>query len=48
MNCGQRREAEAPADFLEARRITVLQDELAQLVKNLALPFGEREHTGLQ
>src|SRR5436190_22310646 len=31
-------------DFLEARRVAVLLDELVQVVENLALPFGEREH----
>ena len=41
---GQRREAEAPADFLEARRVAVLLDELVQVIEDLALPFGERKH----
>ena len=44
MHRGQRREAEAPADFLEARRVAVLLDELVQVVEDLALAFGERQH----
>ena len=44
MHRGERREAEAVADFLEARRVAVLLDELVQVVENLALPFGERKH----
>ena len=43
----QRREAEAAADFLEARRVAVLLDELVQVVEDFALPFGERKHAGL-
>ena len=41
---GQRREAEAAADFLEARRVSVLLDEVLQVVENFALAFGQREH----
>ena len=44
---GQRREAEATADFLEARRIAVLADEFVQVVENLALTFCERKHVVL-
>ena len=40
----QRRQAEAFADFLEARRIAVLLDELVQVVENLALPLGQWLH----
>ena len=41
---GQRRQAEAAADFLQARRVAVLLDELVEVVENLALAFGERLH----
>src|SRR5262245_35818712 len=32
------------ADFLETRRVAVLLDEFVEVIENLALPFGEREH----
>jgi len=38
----ERREIEAPADFLEARGIAVLLDELVQVIENLSLSFRER------
>ena len=41
---GERRQAEAPADFLEARRVAVLLNELLQVVENLALAFGQWLH----
>ena len=41
---GERREAEAAADFLQTRRVPVLLDELIQVVENLALPLGEWKH----
>src|SRR5207237_7537690 len=41
---GERREAEAASDLLEARRVAVLPDELGEVIENLALPFGERKH----
>ena len=41
---GQRREAEAAADFLEARGVAVLLNEVLQVVENFALAFGQREH----
>src|SRR5207248_5240340 len=40
----QSRKTEAPADFLEARRVAVLLDELVEVVQNLALPFGQGKH----
>ena len=36
----QRREAEAAADFLEARRVSVLLNEVLQVVENFALALG--------
>ena len=44
---GERRQAEAPADFFEARRVAVLLDELVQVVENFPLPFRERKHQRL-
>src|SRR5262245_6167023 len=44
---GERRKAESPADFFEARRVSVLLDELIQVVENLALTFGERKHRSI-
>ena len=41
---GQRRQTEPAADFLEARRIAVLLNELIQVIEDLALALGEREH----
>ena len=41
---GQRRQAEAPSDFLEARRVAVLLDELVEVVENFALSLGEGLH----
>jgi hypothetical protein len=40
----KRRETEATADFFQARRVTVLLDEVVQVVQNLALAFGEWQH----
>jgi hypothetical protein len=42
---GQRREAELPADLLEAGRVAVALDELVQVIEDLALPFREWEHS---
>lgn len=47
MNRGERREAESLADFLEAGRVTVLLNELIEVVQDFALSFREREHRGL-
>src|SRR5262249_12905162 len=41
---GQRGQAEASADLLEARCVAVLTDELVQVVENLTLPFRQWEH----
>ena len=41
---GERREAEAPADFLETGRVAVLIDEFVQIIEDFALPFRERKH----
>jgi hypothetical protein len=41
---GERRQAEAPANLLEAGRVAVLLDELVQVVQDFALAFGKREH----
>ena len=40
----QRRQAEAFADFLQARRIAVLLDEFVQVVENFALALGQWLH----
>ena len=40
----QRRQVEAPADLLQARRVAVLLDEVVQVIQNLALAFGEWDH----
>ena len=39
---GERRQVEATADFLQARRVAVLLDEVVQVIQDLALAFGER------
>src|SRR5204863_467738 len=44
----QRRKAEPPADLLEARSVTVLRDELVQVIQDLALSFRQRKHQHLQ
>jgi hypothetical protein len=44
MDRRERRQAEAAADFLEARRVAVLLDEVVQVIQNLALAFREGEH----
>ena len=44
---GQRGEAEAVADLLQAGRIAVLLDELVEVIQNLALALGERLQRGL-
>ena len=44
MHRRQRRQAEALPDFLEARRVAVLLDEIVQEVQNLALTFGKWQH----
>jgi hypothetical protein len=41
VNRGERREAEAVANLLQAGRVAVLLDELVEVVENLALAFGE-------
>ena len=41
---GERREAETAADFLEARRIAVLLDEIVEVVENLPLTLGQWQH----
>ena len=41
---GQRRQAEAPADLLEARRVAVLLDEFLQVVENFALALRQWLH----
>src|SRR5947207_1414013 len=43
---GQRRKTETAAYFLETRRVAVLLDELVEVVQDLALPFGQRKHSG--
>ena len=37
----ERRQAEPPADFLEARRVAVLLDEILKVIENLALALGQ-------
>ncbi len=41
---GERRQIETAADFLEARRVAVLLDELVEVIQDFALTFGERKH----
>ena len=40
----ERRQAEAPADLLEARRVAVLLNELLEVVENFALALGQWLH----
>ena len=40
----ERRQAEAPADLLEARRVAVLLDEVVEVVEDLALTLGQWLH----
>src|SRR4029453_16463959 len=40
----KRGEIESPTDFLQARRVAVVLDELVQVVEDFTLPFREREH----
>src|SRR5204863_7451507 len=44
MDRRQRGQIEAAADFLQARRVAVVLDEVAQVIEDFTLPFGEREH----
>jgi len=40
----ERREAETPADLLEARRIAVLLDEIVEVIEDFPLAFGQGQH----
>ncbi len=40
----QRREPEAPADFLEAGRVAVLLDEIVEVIEDFALTLGQWQH----
>src|SRR5215470_19510477 len=44
VNGCKRRQVESPPDFLQARRVAVVLDELVQIIEDFTLPFGEREH----
>ena len=44
MHRRQRRQAEAPADLFQARRVAVLLDELVQVIQDFALALGEWDH----
>src|SRR5262245_21189023 len=44
VNGRKRREVESPPDFLQARGVAVVLDELVQVIEDFRLPFGEREH----
>ena len=44
----ERRQAEAPPDFLEARRVAVLLNEFLEVVENLALALGQWLHVTLR
>src|SRR5262249_24137312 len=41
---GERRQAEAAADFLEARRVAVLLDEIVEIVEDFPLTLGQWQH----
>jgi hypothetical protein len=41
---GERRQAEAAPDFLEARCISMLLNELVQVIEDFALAFRKRKH----
>jgi hypothetical protein len=41
---GKRRQSEAAADFLQARGVSVLLDEIVELVEDFALALGQRQH----
>ena len=44
----ERRQAEAASNFLEAGGIALLLDEVAEVVQNLALAFGQWLHLALR
>ncbi len=44
---GQRRQPEAPADFLEAGGVPVLLDELVEVVEDFSLALGQGKHWAL-
>ena len=41
---GERRQAEAPADFLQARRVAVLLDEIVEVIEDFPLALGQWQH----
>src|SRR6185369_10605425 len=41
---GQRRQTEAPADFLQAGRVAVLLNEIVQVVEDFPLTLGQWQH----
>jgi hypothetical protein len=41
---GERRQAEAAPDFLQARCISMLLNELVQVIEDFALAFRKRKH----
>ena len=43
---GERREAETAADFLEARRVAVLLDEIVEVIEDFPLTLGQWQHAG--
>jgi hypothetical protein len=44
---GERREPETAADFLEARRVAVLLDEIVEVIEDFPLTFGQRQHAAI-
>ena len=41
---GERRQAEATADFLQARRVAVLLDEIVEVIEDFPLALGQWQH----
>ena len=44
MDGGKRRQAEAATDFLQARRIAVLLDEIVEVIEDFPLTLGQWQH----
>ena len=48
MHRRERRQIEATPDFLQARSVSVLLNEVVQVVQDFALSFCKREHSHLR